>query len=214
MKRSEAILADLRAGNMSDAQVARRHGVTRGRVWQIRHAAGIPPSTRPPKPPVVRSPVFWTDDEIAYLIEHADAPMTTVAAALGRSIGAIRGMRERLVKQGRLPRQKEPYTEDELALLADQTLTTAEVAERTGRSRQVIAQSRWTRGIRGLQREPKRPWTPEEIERLVALHDRPTREVAALLGRTVRAIQNQRYALLREGRTPPRRRRSGATSSC
>jgi DNA-binding CsgD family transcriptional regulator len=160
-----------------------------------------------------QSPVFWTDDEITYLIEHADTSVPEVAVALGRSIGAVRGMRERLAKQGRLPRQKEPYTEDELALLADQTLTNAEVAERTGRSRQVIAQSRWTRGIRGPQRKPKRPWTPEEIEQLVALHDRPTQEVAALLGRTVRAIQNQRYALLRNGRTPPRRRQRSRTTS-
>lgn len=198
---------------MSDGQVARRHGVTRGRVWQIRHAAGIPPWTRPPKPPAVPSPVFWTECDLAYLIEHADVPVPEVAAALGRGVPAVYGMRQRLAKEGRLRRRQEPYTEDELALLTDPTLTNAEVAERTGRSRDVIAQSRWQRGLRDPQRTAQRRWTAEEIERLVALQDRPTREVAELMGRSFRAIQNQRYLLLREGRTPPRRRRRSGTAS-
>lgn len=45
------------------------------------------------------------------------------------------------------------------------------------------------------------PWTEAERTTLVANQDRSAREVAALLGRTVRAVDTQRQALMREGRT-------------
>jgi hypothetical protein len=208
MTRSEAILADLEARTMTDTEVARRHGVSVGWVGRIRRAAGIPRWRVAPKPdrPKARPVVPWSDHDLAYLIDHADQPAAQGAATLGRSRRAVTQMRHRLIAEGRIPRRRVSFTEAELTLLADQSLTDAEVAERTGRSRDVITTSRLARGLRHPQRSP-RPWTEEELERLVALHDRPTREVAALLGRTVKAIQNQRYALLREGRTPPRRRR-------
>jgi hypothetical protein len=88
-------------------------------------------------------------------LEHADDPVPRVAAALGRSVPAIYGMRERLARQGRIRRRQEPFTEADLALLTDPTLTNVEVAQRTGRSREVIAQSRWTRGMHGPQRTPR-----------------------------------------------------------
>jgi transcriptional regulator with XRE-family HTH domain len=148
MTRTEAILAELQDRTCSDAEIARRHGVTRERVSQIRRRAGIPPLTPPRKPPAEPSRVFWTDDELAYLITHADDPVAEVAAALGRGVPATYNMRERLAKQGRIPKRRVPMTERELTLLKDPHLTHAEVAQRTGRSRRVIAQSRRRRGIR------------------------------------------------------------------
>jgi hypothetical protein len=206
VNRKEAILADLQDRSRPDAAVARRHGVSRSWVGLIRQRAGLPVWTAPPKPPAAPSPVFWTEDDRAYLVDHAGDPVPELVAALGRSAGAVTGMRERLVRQGCIPKRRARYTEEDLALLADRSLTNAEVAGRTGRSLEVIAQSRRKRGIRGPQ-HALRPWTEDELERLVALHDRPTREVAALLGRSISAIRNQRHALLRQGRTPPRRRR-------
>jgi hypothetical protein len=50
---------------------------------------------------------------------------------------------------GRRISDQEPFTEADLALLADPTLTHAEVAQRTGRSRRVIAQGRRVRGMCG-----------------------------------------------------------------
>jgi hypothetical protein len=144
---------------------------------------------------------------MAFPIDHADEPVAENAAALGRSFASVKGMRDRLVRQGRNRKRQVPFTEDDLALLADPTLTHAEIAHRTGRSRKVIARGRWQRGIRDPRRASQRLWSPEELEHLVALHDRPTREVAELMGRTFKAVQNQRDKLLQEGRTPPRRRR-------
>jgi hypothetical protein len=150
MTRSDAIVADLRAGTERDVEVARRHGVTPGRVSQIRRAAGLPRRAAG-QPAREGSAVYWTDGELAHLVDHADAPVAEVAAALGRSIRAVYEMRHRLAQEGRIPRRRVPLTEAELALLADPGLSHAEVAERTGRSPQVIADARRLRGIRGRQ---------------------------------------------------------------
>jgi hypothetical protein len=61
-------------------------------------------------------------------------------------------MRRRLIEEGRIPRRRVPLSEAELVLLADPSLTHAEVAARTGRSAQVIADARRRRGIRVEQR--------------------------------------------------------------
>jgi hypothetical protein len=208
VNRQEAILADLQDRTVTDTEVARRHGVSASWVGKIRTRAGIARWRAQPIPdqPRVRTVVPWSERELAYLIANADAPSADVAAALGRSSRAVTQMRHRLIKESRLPRRRVPYTAEELTLLADHSLSDAEVAERTGRSRDMISRSRLQRGVRDLRRPTPRPWTEDDIERLVALQDRPTKEVAALLGRTIKAIQNQRHALLRQGRTPPRRR--------
>jgi hypothetical protein len=208
MNRKQAILADLQDRTRSDTEIARRHGVSASWVGKIRTRAGIPRWRVPPTPgrPRIRTVVPWSEHDLAYLIDHADKPVADVATALGRSSRAVTQMRHRLITAGRIPRRRVPYTADELSLLADHSLSDAEVAERTGRSRDMISRSRLERGVRGLRRPTPRPWTPEEIEHLVDWHDRPTREVAELMGRTVKAIQNQRDKLLRDGRTPPRRR--------
>jgi transposase len=152
MKRREAILADVRLGTLTDTEVARQHGVSRSWVGRLRRRAGIPRLTPPPKPPRVRSPKYWTDDQIAYLIAHPDDPIGEVAAALGRPIETVYDKRYFLAKEGRVSKRRVPYTEAELALLADPQLTDEEVARRTGRSVRVIADSRRQRGIRGGRR--------------------------------------------------------------
>ncbi len=87
---SHAIEADLRAG-LRDAEVARRHGVTPVRVWQIRHRVGIP----------VR-PTRWSDQERAVLIAHQERPAREVAEMVGRTVRAVDAERSRLIAQGRI----------------------------------------------------------------------------------------------------------------
>lgn len=89
--RTDAIEADLRDG-MSDAGAARRHGVTPGRVWEIRNRAGIPASDR----------ALWTDDERALVIALQDRPSKEVGAMLGRTSVAVDRQRRRLIRQGRI----------------------------------------------------------------------------------------------------------------
>jgi hypothetical protein len=156
MTRREAILADLQVRTLTDAEIARRHGVTRSWVGKIRRAAGIPPWWAPHRPgvspPRERSPVYWTDADIAYLIAHGDDPVAAIAAALGRGITTVYEMRHRLAGEGRLPRRRVPMSEVELTLLANPGLTHADIAQRTGRTPQVIADARRRRGIRGVRR--------------------------------------------------------------
>jgi hypothetical protein len=150
MTRREAILAELEDRSLTE--IARRHGVTRGRVGQIRRAAGIPRQSAPPGPEQHPARRAWTDEDVAYLIAHADRPVAEVAAALGRSIGAVYENRHRLAKKGRVPKRRVSLTADELALLADPSMTDAEVARRTGQSPEVIYTSRRVRGLRAVRR--------------------------------------------------------------
>jgi hypothetical protein len=147
MTRREAILADLQAGVGRDVEIACRHGVTPGRISQIRRAARLPKQSMG-RASREGASVFWTDDDFTYLIEHADEPVRVLAPALGRSIRAVYEMRRRLIEEGRIPRRRVPMKDAELALLADPSLTHAAVAARTGRSAQVIADARRRRGIR------------------------------------------------------------------
>jgi hypothetical protein len=200
MTRIEAILADVRAG-LRDGEVAQRHGVTRQRVGQLRRQVGLPPNRRPRNPPPEPSPATWTAAHLAYLIAHADAPVRDMAAALGRTPGAVRAMRRRLIAEGRMAPSRVPMRDAELALLVDPTLTDAEIAHRTDRTAPVIAHARRVRGIVGRGKQPAaRPWTAADIETLITLADHPADAVAARLGRTVTAVANKRSALIREGR--------------
>lgn len=88
--RSLAIEADLRAG-MTEAEAARRHGVTPARVREVRIRAGIPVSHR-----------AWTEDERSVVIIHQDRPTPEVAAMLGRSRRAVDSMRAQLIAEGRI----------------------------------------------------------------------------------------------------------------
>ncbi len=88
--RSLAIEDDLRAG-LTDAAVARRHGVSPARVREIRIRAGIPVQ-----------PHGWTEAERTLVIAHQDRSAREVAALLGRTVRAVDGERSRLIRQGRI----------------------------------------------------------------------------------------------------------------
>ena len=88
--RTIAIEADLQFG-MTDAEVARKHGVKPPWVREIRMRAGIPPRTRP-----------WTDDERHVVITLQDWPVQDVAVLLNRPVRAVYTQRQQLIAQGRI----------------------------------------------------------------------------------------------------------------
>jgi hypothetical protein len=89
--RTFAIEDDLRTA-MTDAAVARRYGVSPGRINEIRRRAGIPGPLR-----------RWTEAEWEVLIAHQDQPAHAVAALVGRTRRAVDGERGRLIAKGRMP---------------------------------------------------------------------------------------------------------------
>ncbi len=100
--RTRAIEADLRAG-MTDAEVARRHGVSGVRVWQVRVRAGIPVQQR-----------AWTEAERTLVIAHQDRAAREVAAMVGRSVRAVEAERSRLIGHGRIrPKIRRPRRADQ-----------------------------------------------------------------------------------------------------
>lgn len=88
--RTLAIEGDVRAG-MTDADVAREHGVSPVRVWEIRSRAGIPTTRR-----------FWTEQERVILLAHQDRPAREVAALMNRTARAVETERSRLIIKGRI----------------------------------------------------------------------------------------------------------------
>ncbi len=87
--RTLAIEGDVRAG-MTDADVAREHGVSPVQVWEIRSRAGIPTTRR-----------FWSEAERALVIAHQRRHL------MGRRWwgGPVRGvdrMRSILIAEGRI----------------------------------------------------------------------------------------------------------------
>jgi len=88
--RTLAIEGDVRAGR-TDAEVAREHGVSPGRVWEIRSRSGIATTRR-----------FWTEAERALVIAHQDRPTPEVAALLGRSVRGVDRVRSILITEGRI----------------------------------------------------------------------------------------------------------------
>jgi len=149
----------------------------------------------------------WTDAQVAYLLTHTDETAEQVAAAIGRTAISVNAKRGELIKRGELGRRREPYTDAELELLADTTLPDTEVARRLGRTVAVVRLSRQQRGIPLVGVRPKRRWTDDEIAVLVAMQDRPLADQAARLGRTRKAVQMAREALIREGTVTDRRGR-------
>lgn len=88
--RTLAIEGDVRAG-MTDAEVAREHGVSPERVWEIRSRAGIPTTRR-----------FWTEQERVILLAHQDRPAREVAALMNRTVRAVETERSKLIIKGRI----------------------------------------------------------------------------------------------------------------
>lgn len=88
--RTIAIEDDLRAG-MSDAEAARRHGVSPVRVQQVRVRAGLPTTRR-----------LWTEGDREVLIAHQDRPTRDVAEMVGRPVRAVDAERLQLIAEGRI----------------------------------------------------------------------------------------------------------------
>jgi len=204
MSRTDDILRDLRSG-MRDAEIARKHGVSRQWVFSVRTQAGLPRSTPPPTPPKPPPPNRWTDEHDAYLVAHADQPNAEVAHALGRTVSAIEYRRSQLLAEGRTTPRLRRFSDAELAILADTSLTDAEVADRTRRSLAVIFHARTMRGI-ATSATPLQAWTAEEEARLIALDGTPLVEVAAALGRSRSSVKAKRLKLMAQGRLTHRRR--------
>ena len=108
----------------------------------------------------------WTDEETAWLIAHPELTAREAAHHLDRPVQSVEGKRERLQRAGMIPAHRSrysdpgtgrrtPYSDAELALIRDRTLTTVEVAQRTGRNETAIAGYRRRHGIR-----PDRPAEP------------------------------------------------------
>ncbi len=79
-------------------------------------------------------------------------------------------------------------------------MTDAEVVRRHGMSPVRVWQVRVRAGIPANSRT----WSDEERALLIAHQDRPAREVAALMNRTVRAVETERSKLIIKGRIRPK----------
>ncbi len=88
--RTFAIEDDPRTG-MTDAAVARRCGMSPGRINEFLRRAGIPSLSR-----------RWTEAEREVLIAHQDQPAHAVAALVGRTLRAVDRMRSILIAEGRI----------------------------------------------------------------------------------------------------------------
>jgi hypothetical protein len=153
-------------------------------------------------------PNAWRDEDVQYLIDHQDDDLNDVAQAIGRPIASVRAKRYKLIQTGDIaPRgsrwsapgtgKATPFTDADLALIADLSRPAREVAALIGRSAKVVHQYRRRHGLVDGGRRPR--WTPEEDALLLAEPRRRTKELVGLLGRTTSAIDNRR-SILRQQR--------------
>jgi len=152
--RSLAIVEDLRAG-MPIKDCAQKHAVSREWVRQLAKRFDVMPQrrVRTPPPPRPVSPYWWTETEKDYIVAHEQATNQEIATALGRTVVGVKGMRERLMREGRLANRKPAFTDADLAILDDASLTHAEVALRLNRSYDVVLGKRLQRGIRACRQQ-------------------------------------------------------------
>lgn len=136
----------------------------------------------------------WTpalDAELRRL--YARTPSRLIAEQLGRSIQGI------LCRARRLGLRKDEnlWTPEEDAQIAElyPTMDTQALAKQMGRTRGAIIAHAAKLGIRKLtkplgERSSSRAWTPEEKKEFLRLYPAtPARELAAMLGRSVQAIE-------------------------
>lgn len=94
----------------------------------------------------------WSDDDIAYLVAHADDRNKDVAAVLGRSPKSVKAKRSRLISAGRIAPQQAPnWTEAEDRYLIEHWGDRAkEVAKKLHRTVSAINTRRETLRKRGI----------------------------------------------------------------
>ncbi|MBA2753673.1 MAG: hypothetical protein H0U40_04320 [Chloroflexia bacterium] len=142
----------------------------------------------------------WTVIELLPLLDPT-VPVRTIAADLGVPRAAVTYELVRLRRAG-FPVPERPTggtrSARTIAIEADLRagLIDAEAARRHGVSAVRVREVRLRAGIPALSRR----WTEDERAVLIACQARPTPEVAALLGRSVRAIEGERYRLIGQGR--------------
>lgn len=156
------------------------------------------------EPRVRRTVRPWTVDELMLLLNPA-VPVTAIMDRLGVKRAVVTYELVRLRRAGFVVPdrpcswERSPRTRAiESDLRAGMTATDA--ARKHGLSPARIREIRVRAGI------PARPWAWTDDERtiLVARQDQPTRDVAALLGRTVRAVDAERSRLIGQCRIRPR----------
>ncbi len=146
----------------------------------------------------------WTVDELLSLLDPA-VPVTAIMDRLGVARHIVTFELIRLRRAGfPVPRRPGNWARSPRSLAIEEDLragmTGAEVARRHGVTEARVSDIRTRAGI------PKRQWawTDDERALVIAYQDRPTREVAALVGRTVRAVDTERSRLIAGGRIRPK----------
>jgi hypothetical protein len=87
------------------------------------------------------------------------------------------------------------WTDDEIAVIKDTTLTSKECAEKLGRTKGSVCQKRQRLGIKTPDMRKKRKrWTNDEINVVRDKHLK-SKECAEILGKTVPAVNNMRQRL-------------------
>lgn len=143
----------------------------------------------------------WTPAEAAYLRAHITAPNPELAERLGRSEYSVASKKERIrVQEGIEAREARIWTQDDLDFLTENfSLSSAELAERLGRTKEAVAQRKSIMRKSGsAARNKKRRWTEEEREFLKAHMDMPAVEAAKRLSRTKAAVTCERQKMRAE----------------
>lgn len=89
---------------------------------------------------------MWSDEEVQFLFDNPSMTLIDIAAALGRSVSAVKAKRSRLGIVAGSERGCKPWTDDERRILREnyEKLTTAELCEKLpGRSAAAIHSQAW-----------------------------------------------------------------------
>lgn len=150
----------------------------------------------------------WTPADIEEVSDETKSE-AELALILGRSPSQIRNKRYELARRNSIalnqlvPRQK-TWTDDDLAVAADKSISITDAAKILGRSKDSVKVCR-SKIFRGVPVGGKNSWTDEERQILLETIDLPMKVVAERLGRSVKSVQGQRTRLREQlGLTKPR----------
>ncbi|WP_079626725.1 hypothetical protein [Mycobacteroides abscessus] len=144
----------------------------------------------------------WSEDDLAVLRDRS-LTARQVAERLGRSISAVEQARIAYAEGVPLPsarRTRQRWSDAELAVALDRSLTLTQAAKELGRTVGAVRSARalYTPGSLG-ESDRRRRWTPADIEVLLD-ESLSTAEVAQRLNRSVGTVY---YARRRYGREVP-----------
>ncbi len=141
----------------------------------------------------------WTVAELRRLLDPA-VPVQTIAADLGVPRAAMTYELVRLRRAGfAVPRRPSNWTRSARTLTIEADLRAGMSDAEAARWHEVTPA--WIREVRIRAGIPvsHRAWTEDERAVVITHQDRPTREVAAMLGRSRRAVDSIRAQLIAEG---------------